>query len=228
MDKWISQTENPHDPSVATYFAAQKEDPERLAGPADCEKGGHGADTNTKASVENSDGLSVSGMSSRASGASSSLRINAEAERLALLVRALKLKEKHAIEAQEETLRKNKETLNLDAEIEVATVKINYLRQAESDNRMPSVNMPVVGAEAAQATSDASQAHWQDYLLRLHDSTAPVVRTKTGGSVRFPSARYTSSRSHPYAQHSPHSYSSAIPLSFPSHMLAWIKPLGPL
>ena len=62
VDKWISQTENPHDPSVATYFAAQKEDPDTLAGPADCEKGEHGADTNTKANVENSDGLSVSGM----------------------------------------------------------------------------------------------------------------------------------------------------------------------
>ena len=59
-----------------------------------------------------------------------SLRINAEAERLVLLARALKLKEKHGIEAQEEMLRK-KETLDLDAEIEAATVKINYLKEAE-------------------------------------------------------------------------------------------------
>ncbi|XP_042566272.1 uncharacterized protein LOC122133673 [Clupea harengus] len=106
------------------------------------------------------------------------------------------------------------------------------------------------GAEAAQATADASQAHLEkrlDYSLHLHDRTAPAVRTKTGANVQFPlpnlgtdrqdskpiflprissdirpqqlhlsshsfpSARYASSHSHLSAQHSSHSYSSAIP-----------------
>src|SRR4029434_1524852 len=101
----------------------------------------------------------------------------------------------------EEMLRKKKETLDLDAEIEAATVKINYLKEAESNmsnsmqsntpvsNLVPSVKMPVLGAEAAQATADASQVHLEkrlDYSLNLHDSTAPAVKTKTGANVQFP------------------------------------------
>lgn len=148
-------------------------------------------------------------------------------------------------------LRKKKETLELDSEIEAATVKINYLKDAELNmsspmqsntavsNPVPSVKMPVLGAEAAQATSDAStatQAHLEkrlDYFLHLHDSTAPAVRTKTGVNVQFPLPNLATDRQHskpvflprvssdirpqqlshsyPSAQHSSHSYSSAIP-----------------
>ena len=67
-------------------------------------------------------------------------------------------------------LRKKRETLELDAEIEAATVKINYLKNAETNmsnpvqsdtvvsNPVHSVKGPVLGAEAAPVTSDASTA----------------------------------------------------------------------
>ena len=100
------------------------------------------------------------------------MRINTEAERLALLARASKLQEKHAIEAQEEMLRKRKETLDLDAEIEAATVKINYLKEAESNMCNPMHLLPPTKR--------------LDYSLHLHDSTAPAsggLRGRAGGAT---------------------------------------------
>lgn len=99
VKKWISQMENPHDPNLneVTSSAEQMGEPERPAESVDCGNDEHDADTNTDVNVDNTDALSV--VSSRSSRASSSLRINAEAERLALIAKAAKLKEKHAIEA---------------------------------------------------------------------------------------------------------------------------------
>lgn len=101
----------------------------------------------------------------------------------------------------------------MDAEIGAATVKINCLKDAEINmskpmqsktavsNPVPSVKVPVLGAEAAQATSNAStatQAHLEKRLdlLHLHDSTAPAVRTKTGANVQFPLPQLGTDRQH--------------------------------
>ena len=172
------------------------------------------------------------------------------------MAKASRLKEKHAIEEQEQYLRIERDTLELDAEIEAATVKINDLKNAETNMSNPvqsdtvhSVKITVLGAEAAQVTSDASTAteakleERLDYSLHPHDRTDPAVRSKTGAHVQFPLLNsgadrqhlgadrptfrprasgdirsqqlHTSTYSFPSAQHSSHSYSSAIPPVIP-------------
>lgn len=95
-------------------------------------------------------------------------------------------------------LRKRREPLELNAEIEATTAKINYLREAEfnlySSDKIDFVPlpMPVIGAEAAEATADTSAAIELDerlqHSLHLQDriSLGPAVRPKTGVQVQFP------------------------------------------
>ncbi len=66
----------------------------------------------------------------RRSGVSStsSVRLKAEAELAALKARQKLLKDKHELEDQEEQLRKRKEQLNLQGEIEVQMAKLNVLK----------------------------------------------------------------------------------------------------
>lgn len=78
---------------------------------------------------------------------SKSLRISAEAERAALMAKAAKLQEKHAIEEQEQMLKKRRETLELQTEIAAATAKVNYLKEAKTDTLFPDA----AGAGAATA-----------------------------------------------------------------------------
>ena len=68
---------------------------------------------------------------------SSTLRISAEAERAALMAKASKLQEKHAIEEQEQILKKRRETLELQTKIAATTAKIDYLKEAEAAMRSP-------------------------------------------------------------------------------------------
>ena len=130
------------------------------------------------------------------------------------MAKASRLKEKHAIEERKQMLRKKRETLELDAEIEAATVKINYLKNAETNmsnpvqsdtvvsNPVHSVKGPVLGAEAAPVTSDAStatQAKLEErlgYSLHPHAGTAPAVRSKTGTHVKFPLLKSGADRQH--------------------------------
>jgi len=65
----------------------------------------------------------------------SSARIIAEAEKAALIARATALKEKHALEVQQEQLRRRQEQMDIDAEIAAATAKIAVLNN--SDNQHP-------------------------------------------------------------------------------------------
>jgi len=65
----------------------------------------------------------------------SSARIIAEAEKAALIARATTLKEKHALEVQQEQLRQRQEQMDIDAEIAAATAKIAVLNN--SDNQHP-------------------------------------------------------------------------------------------
>ncbi|MEQ2242629.1 hypothetical protein ILYODFUR_037877, partial [Ilyodon furcidens] len=74
---------------------------------------------------------SVSNQGSKSSSkvsSTSSVRLRLEAEMAALLTRQNMLKEKHAIEEQEEQLRKRKEQLQLQAEIAAIAAKVNVLK----------------------------------------------------------------------------------------------------
>lgn len=61
----------------------------------------------------------------------SSARIKAEADMAALLARRGLLKDKHALEEQEELLRKKKEQLDLDMELAASIAKVNVLKASE-------------------------------------------------------------------------------------------------
>ncbi|KAI7814202.1 hypothetical protein IRJ41_010024 [Triplophysa rosa] len=69
------------------------------------------------------------------SSSTSSARVHAEAERAALVARAAALKTKHAIEAQQEDLRKRMEQLELDAEIAATNAKIAVLSTIGSHSK---------------------------------------------------------------------------------------------
>lgn len=64
-------------------------------------------------------------------------RIKAEADRAALLARRTTLKKKHELEMQEEQLRRKKEMLNLESEIEASNAKIAVLRAASECGSKP-------------------------------------------------------------------------------------------
>ncbi|XP_063046862.1 uncharacterized protein LOC134440668 [Engraulis encrasicolus] len=86
-----------------------------------------------------------------------SLRINAEAEREALLTEASKLQQKHAIEEQELLLRKQREALELSVKLDASNAKINYLKAAENNSLGPipfdldATHMSALGGGASQA-----------------------------------------------------------------------------
>lgn len=60
------------------------------------------------------------------------MRINAEAERAALLKRSEALKRKHHIEAQEERLRREKEQLALETDLAATTARLRVLEMNSS------------------------------------------------------------------------------------------------
>ena len=78
-------------------------------------------------------GSKRSSKGSRASGGSStaSARIIAEADKAALIVRATALKERHALEEQEQQLRRKREQLDLEAEIAATNAKLAVLQSSE-------------------------------------------------------------------------------------------------
>lgn len=57
----------------------------------------------------------------------SSARIIAEAERAALIAQSIALKQKHALEVQQEHLKHRQEEMVIDAEIDATTAKIDVL-----------------------------------------------------------------------------------------------------
>ncbi len=62
----------------------------------------------------------------------SSARVIAEADKAALLARMAVLKEKHALEEQEQMIRRKKEQLELNAMLAESTAKLAVLRASES------------------------------------------------------------------------------------------------
>lgn len=73
----------------------------------------------------------------------SSYRKQAEAERAALLARASALKERHALEEQEQQLRRRREELDLETDLAASTAKLNVLHapEVQSCARAPSDGM---------------------------------------------------------------------------------------
>ena len=131
-------------------------------------------------------------------------------------------------------LRKLREALELNAEIEATTAKINYLREAE-------FNLYGSDKIAAEATADASAATQLDERLQhsLHlqgrISPGPVVRPKTGVHVQFPLFDSALDRSPgllsipgPLVMYHNHNTYRLIvfPLPFPYHNQAPLKPLS--
>ena len=77
------------------------------------------------------------------SSTASSAAIKAEAERAALVARAAALREKHALEEQEQQLRRKREQLDLEAEIAASTAKLAVFQASErrSSFKAPSNGM---------------------------------------------------------------------------------------
>ena len=180
VEKWISAIENPSSHSTVEVSSSGTQVEESL--PPELLE-------NANADVQDIDAQSF-----RSHTSSASLRISAEAEKVALIVKAAKLQEMHAIEEQEHILRRQRESLELHSEIEAATAKINYLKEVEMKKPVqPDVkaHMPVIGAEADELKMEASVTHVPldeklDSSLYFQDRTSPVVRTRPGVQVQFP------------------------------------------
>ncbi|XP_052470971.1 uncharacterized protein LOC128027405 [Carassius gibelio] len=162
VEKWMSAIENPGSQALVE-------------------------DSSSVTQVEDSD---IDAQSFRSHTSSVSLRISAEAERVALIAKAAKLQERHAIEEQEHILRKKRESLELHSEIEATTAKINYLKEAEIEMYKPAqsditVQIPLLGAEADEVKTKSMDEKF-DSSLYLHDRTSPVVRTRPGVQVQPP------------------------------------------
>ena len=180
IEKCISAIENPGSHSIVEVSSSGTQVEESL--PPELLE-------NANADVQDTDAQSF-----RSHTSSASLRISAEAERVALIVKAAKLQKMHAIEEQEHILRRQRESLELHSEIEAATAKINYLKEVEMKKPVQSdvkAHMPVIGAEADELKTEASVTHVPldeklDSSLYSHDRTFPVVRTRPGVQVQFP------------------------------------------
>ncbi|KAL2089185.1 hypothetical protein ACEWY4_016084 [Coilia grayii] len=182
VDKWISAAENPSSPSSDKVTTSVN--PVEIFFPLFVEKADVDLDY-LDAQSQRSSGSNKSNTSSK------SLRINAEAERAALLAKVSKLQEKHAIEDQEELLRKRRETVELNVEIEATNAKIDYLKSAEKNMTKPVqfdsvlAHMSVLGAEAAETSAAVQLDDRLDSLFPLPEN-APVVRPKARTHVQFP------------------------------------------
>ncbi|KAL2086463.1 hypothetical protein ACEWY4_017522 [Coilia grayii] len=182
VDKWISAAENPSSPSSDKVTTSAN--PVENSFPLFVEKADVDLDY-LDAQSQRSSGFNKSNTSSK------SLRINAEAERAALLAKVSKWQEKHAIEDQEELLRKRRETLELNVEIEATNAKIDYLKSAEKNMTKPVqfdsvlAHMSVLGAEAAETSAAVQLDDRLDSLFPLPEN-APVVRPKARTPVQFP------------------------------------------
>lgn len=132
---------------------------------------------------------SLKSCKSSASAASSSLRISAEAERAALMAQAAKFQEKHAIEEQEQILRKRRETLELHTQIPATTAKINYLKGAEIAmlNPVQPVAAPAVDQKPEFSAPAATHVKLDEKpLCLLLNESAPVVRGRAGATFQSP------------------------------------------
>lgn len=182
VEKWISDIENSGSQAMAEVSPSDTHVEESLPLELLDNANEHLQDTDSQ--------------SFRSHTSSVSLRISAEAERVALMAKAAKLQEKHAIEEQEHILRRKRESLELHSEIEATTAKINYLKEAETkmykSQSDVTVQMPVLGAEADEVETEIPTVthvpldEKLDSSLYFHDRTSPVVRTRSGVQVQFP------------------------------------------
>lgn len=129
---------------------------------------------------------SVSNQGSKSSSkvsSASSARLRAEAEMAALLTRQNMLKEKHAIEEQEEQLRKRKEQFQLEAEIAATAAKVNVLKTGSAVRS--SASQKSNGMESYFATkgnivetlnADANTFVLQTKKKTINENTEPQIK----------------------------------------------------
>ncbi|KAM7393992.1 hypothetical protein PAMP_020821 [Pampus punctatissimus] len=179
VTKWIFSAESPSSSSDLTSATPVEQFTTRFI-------------ENTDADIDFDAQSQKSSASNKSSASTKSLRITAEAERAALLAKASKLQEKHAIEEQEELLRKRRETLELNVEIEAANAKINYLADAEMNMNIPvqldavQIHSSVSGAEAPESSSKIAQLDDKLQSSLAFPESIPVVRPKEGTKIQFP------------------------------------------
>ncbi len=101
---------------------------------------------------------------------SSSACLRAGAEMAALLAQQRLLKEKHALEEQEEQIRKRKEQLQLEAEITASVAKVNVFRNSESSVMI-----------ASSRKLDGVESYFEKRLNIHAESFAPYKDGKDGG-----------------------------------------------
>ena len=124
VGKWLCKPPKCPDDDVADYVPNDNHEQEEIViGPHD-----------SISNVISNKGSKLSSHKSRKSNKSStsSACIKAEAEKAALIARAAALKEKHALQEQEESLRRKREQLELDTEIAASSARLAILQSCGS------------------------------------------------------------------------------------------------
>lgn len=105
--------------------------------------------------------------SNKSSGKSSTRRIEAEAEKAALIARAQTLKEKHALEMEEARIKARKEELALEADLAATTAKIKVMDEHEQSSQLTHTKQGKVGTDKLledipqRSQADAMEAYFQ-------------------------------------------------------------------
>ena len=164
VTRWINSIENPvHDVTVS--YTGLESSADISVGPTE------------------DDRLSLS--SNRSVSSTASVRIQAEAERAALLAKAAALQKKHALEDEQEQLRKRMETLNLQAELSATTAKINYLRNAEAQ-AVDNTTLDVTNNTELNAMNSYLEENVEKISEQIAEHTVRDTRPKDGVHVQFP------------------------------------------
>ena len=164
VTRWINSIENPvHDVTVS--YTGLESSADISVGPTE------------------DDRLSLS--SNRSVSSTASVRIQAEAERAALLAKAAALQKKHALEDEQEQLRKRMETLNLQAELSATTAKINYLRNAEAQ-AVDNTTLDVTNNTELNAINSYLEENVEKISEQIAEHTVRDTRPKDGVHVQFP------------------------------------------
>lgn len=146
----------------------------------------------------------------------SSARIKAEADLAALMARQKHMREKHALEEEEEQIRKRKERLKLDEEIAAHMAKISVLKSASltsagsasklsksKDSQLSKIQARTLNADAASFIPWASEPEPSKGIVRATISTGdPATRPKVrmaihDTQVQFSTSEHSKPKSNP-------------------------------
>ncbi|XP_060799417.1 uncharacterized protein LOC132901020 [Neoarius graeffei] len=224
VSQWIVSTERPSSPSTSevTSSANLVHDTAPAHEPAPPEH----SHAQTDLDFPDTRSHRSSASSGRSHSSTRSLRINAEAEREALLVKASKLQQKHAVQDQEEILRKYKEALEISTELDATNAKINYLKAAEKTLAPIPFSLETTNVSVMEERAPQDVEFDEESLISFHGT--PSVRPRASGAhVNFPLLN----QDHSAAQLRPTSSSqvqyTSLPLSLPYGGEANISPVLP-